>query len=123
MNENVQKLKKGGIHTYLAALPPVYSDRYFQNIISLRADKDGVLRFFTGDVTNISRHQECYNNLILRAALLNRCPFIDFRTDFLLKNNMPDYICEDGIHPNEKGHELMFRRIQEFTEQSLPLYA
>lgn len=40
-----------------------------------------------------------------------------------MKNNMPDYICEDGIHPNEKGHELMFRRIQDFTEQSLPLYA
>lgn len=123
LNENVQKLKKGGIHTYLAALPPVYSDRYFQNIIAARADKDAVLHFFTGDVTNISRHQECYNNLILRAALLNRCPFIDFRTDFLLKNNMPDYISEDGIHPNEMGHELMFRRIQEFTEQSLPLYA
>lgn len=123
LNATVQKLKKNGIHTYLAALPPVLSERYFENIIATRTDKEAVLRFFTGDVTNISRHQECYNNLILRAALMNRCPFIDFRTDFLLKNNMPEYICEDGIHPNEKGHALMFRRMQEFTEQSLPLYA
>lgn len=123
LNNSVRKLKRNGVHTFLAALPPVHSERYFRNIISSRADQDAVLRFFTGDVTNISRHQECYNNLILRAAMMNRCPFIDYRTDFLLKNNMPDYICDDGIHPNEKGHELMFERILQFTEQSLPQFA
>ena len=123
LNETVRKLRQNGIHTFLAALPPVHSERYFENIIAARADREAVLRFFTGDVTNISRHQECYNNLILRAAMLNRCPFIDYRTDFLLKNNMPDYICNDGIHPNEKGHELMFRRILHYTDRALPQYA
>lgn len=123
LNDTVQKLRANGIHTFLCALPPVHSERYFQNVIAARADKDAVLRFFTGDVTNISRHQECYNNLILRAAMLNGCPFIDYRTDFLLKNDMPAYICSDGIHPNERGHALMFSRIRRYTEHALPQYA
>ena len=91
------------------SLPPIDSQRYFRNVISARADGERVMEFFRGDVTNIARHQEAYNLAVMKAALENGCPFIDFRTDMLL---MPDYLAclsDDGIHPNARGHEEIAR--------------
>lgn len=119
LNSVVKKLKNKGVLVCLTSLPPIISEKYFNEIIAKQADTKGVLKFFTGDITNISRHHECYNNIILRTALSNNCPFIDFRSDFLLKTDMPSYICSDGIHPNEKGHFLMFERIKERIENSV----
>lgn len=93
----------------LFSLPPIDSQRYFRNVISARADGERVMEFFRGDVTNIARHQEAYNLAVMKAALENGCPFIDFRTDMLL---MPDYLAclsDDGIHPNARGHEEIAR--------------
>ena len=43
----------------------------------------------------------------MQQALTNNCGFVDLRTAFLMKNNLLDYLCEDGIHPNEKGQQLI----------------
>ena len=32
---------------------------------------------------------------------------IDIRSAFLVRKDYTDYLCEDGIHPNEKGHRLI----------------
>ena len=100
-------LKNAGAAPVFTLLPPIDSQRYFENVISRRADGQKVLRFFHGDVTNIARHQECYNAAILKCAAAHGCDFIDFRTEFLMKPDFLDYLSEDGIHPNQKGHDLI----------------
>jgi len=32
---------------------------------------------------------------------------VNIRNEFLRRSNYRDYLCVDGIHPNEKGHSLM----------------
>jgi lysophospholipase L1-like esterase len=44
---------------------------------------------------------------MLKYAKENDIICIDFRSELLKQNNYNDLICLDGIHPNEKGYELM----------------
>lgn len=99
------KLKHAGFTPVFTSLAPIDSARYFKNVICNKADGEQVMRFFRGDVTNISRHQECYNDAVCKAALACGGVFLDFRSPLLL---LPDYLgclSDDGIHPNQRGHE------------------
>lgn len=103
----ISTLKGRGHTPVFASLPPIDSLRYFENVICGRADGARVMEFFCGDVTNISRHQEAYNAAIMRKALSEGCGFIDFRSELLLKRGFLNYLSDDGIHPNQKGHEAI----------------
>ena len=99
------KLKRAGFTPVFTSLAPIDSARYFKNVICNKADGEQVMRFFRGDVTNISRHQECYNDAVCKTALACGGIFLDFRSPLLL---LPDYLgclSDDGIHPNQRGHE------------------
>ncbi len=111
LRQKIALLRQAGAEVWLTSIPPVDAQRYFNNIISVKTDGAAVLKFFRGDVTNINRHQECYNNAVMKIALTENCPFIDFRTDFLLSRDFLGYLCDDGVHPNQKGHALMAERI------------
>ena len=103
----IAMLKSHGIRPIFTSLPPIDSKRYFENVICTRSDRESILQFFRGDITNISRHQECYNAAILKAALSRGCPFLDYRSDLLLQKDYLSFLSDDGIHPNQKGHDFI----------------
>ena len=103
----IRQAKAVKIKPIFTSLPPIDSQRYFENIISKRADPAQILKFFHGDITNISRHQECYNNAIQKVALSSGCQFLDYRSTLLLKTDYLSYLSDDGIHPNQKGHDAI----------------
>jgi len=55
----------------------------------------------------IYRFHESYSLAVTGLAHRLNCPYAPVREAFLREWNQPDYICEDGIHPNERGHRLM----------------
>lgn len=116
VGQTIRQLQKFGVRVVVTSLPPVSSSRYFNNVISRHCDGDAVMRFLQNDVSNISRHQECFSNVLMQQALTNNCGFVDLRRAFLMKNNLLDYICEDGIHPNEKGQRLIAETVIEHVE-------
>lgn len=116
LGEVTEKFKSRGLLPVFISLPPVSSQRYFDNVICKKAEREQILKFFAGDVTNIARHQECYNAAILKCAAAYGCDFIDFRTEFLLKTDCADYISDDGIHPNAKGHLLIADIVSEYID-------
>ena len=99
--------KSHGTTPAFTSLPPIDSQRYFSNVICGRADGEKIMTFFRGDVTNISRHQECYNTAFLKIALENGCLFFDYRSELLLRTDYLDCLSDDGIHPNQKGHDAI----------------
>ncbi len=111
LEEKVSELQDGGVKVVLTTIPPVDSQRYFDNVISKIVDGDKVLEFFNGDITNISRHQEAYNYAIIGVATAHGCPIIDLRTGFLLDRNYLKNYCVDGIHPNSHGHKFMAEQV------------
>lgn len=69
------------------------------------------MRFFKGDVTNINRHQECFNYEIIKAAAENGCKIIDIRTGLLMDFGYLSGYSSDGVHPNEAGHKVIAEEI------------
>lgn len=111
LHSNVAKMKTKCKSVVLVSIPPLNSAKFFHNYIGGMCDNSGVLHFMHGDIYGISRHQECYNIAIMKTAKALDVPFIDIRTDFLRRVDCADYICVDGIHPNEQGHALMANSI------------
>ena len=116
LNSTIQKLKKNKVRVFLTNIPPVDSKRYFEKVITKNADKQGVLKFLKGDIENIYRHQELYNNIITRCALNNGCHLLDVRCKLLSKVNYLDYMSEDGIHPNQTGQTKIAESVIEQLE-------
>lgn len=109
----VKTLRKHGIRPILMNLPPIHSGKYF-DWISRGLDADAILRWL-GDKEIIYRHHESYSLAITDLAISLSCDLIDVRLPFLLKRDYYNYLCEDGIHPNEKGHEIINQSITEFV--------
>ncbi|MEL7655076.1 MAG: SGNH/GDSL hydrolase family protein [Bacillota bacterium] len=108
--ELVKRVIQNGGRPVLLNLPPIDPKRYFQ-WISKGLDQKNIM-VFLGEVDAIYKWQEMYSQAIEELAAEKNIPLIDIRSGFLSKKNFSDYICEDGIHPNEKGHLLISRAIR-----------
>lgn len=99
-------LKKKHIRPILMTLPPIIAERYFNFIVSLGNDATNIKEFL-GDVQIIYRRHELYSNEIVKIAHEQNVDLVDVRSSFLQSNNLENLICEDGIHPNTEGQQLI----------------
>lgn len=102
----IEELNTMGKKIIMLNLPPIDEHKYF-NWFSRGLDKDKILQWLGGSDEYIYRFHEIYNVKVCNIALEYNIPIIDIRTAFLEKRNYSDYLCNDGIHPNEKGHEII----------------
>ena len=117
--DSIEKIKKRGAMPVVCTTPPINPQKYFSNVICTVADGSKVMEFLNGDLTNISRYHECYNLAIVKCALENNCRLIDLRTPLLLDRKYMDLLCPDGIHPNEQGHMLMAKVVENIIDGML----
>ena len=110
----VDKLLSAGVKVVVCTIVPIDSYRFFNNFIGNQADKQRVLEFFKGDYNIIHRHQETFNNEIIKIAYQKGLRLIDLRKKFLTTHVFDDLMCLDGIHPNGKGHAEIYNAINEF---------
>lgn len=116
--KNVVKFfQQNGAEVIINSIFPMDSKRYFDAVISKIADSNKVLEFLDNDLTNLSRHQEVFNNAVRNVVAETGCKFIDYRSPLLVQNDFLSYFCDDGIHPNQKGHEFIAKVVQEFIEK------
>lgn len=110
----ITDLKSKGIEPVIMSLPPIDSQKYFNWIIENGGDKNNVLTWLN-DKERIARYQELYSISATKVALETNCLFIDVRSEFLKQNNYKDLMCDDGIHPNEKGHKIIIKAFTDFA--------
>lgn len=115
-SELITLLKKKKVEVFLCGLPPVRPESFFENCICKIAKKENILQFFEGDISNISRYQEMYNNALNNLANEHKIGFLDIRAPFLTVRNLGELYAEDGLHPNEKGHKLIAKKIIKYFE-------
>ena len=70
-----------------------------------------------GDKQFLTNWHERYNIEIFKLAIANAVPVVDITSVFLEEKNYSLYLCEDGIHPNEKGHKLIAEAIKAHVEK------
>ena len=105
----IDKVRGLGSKPILFSLIPLVSDRYFTHV-TRNMDETGrrnVLQWLGGDTEGINNWHEIYNLQIFKLGLAMDVPVIDVTSAFLFHKTFSDYMCADGIHPNEKGHRLI----------------
>jgi acyl-CoA thioesterase-1 len=112
----VREVRAAGSCPVILSLPPIDAQRYFA-WISRGLNADNILRYL-GDVEHIYRWHEMYNVAVLRVAEQTHAPLVDISSAFLATRNYQKLICDDGIHPNERGHELIARTIEDVVGHS-----
>lgn len=102
----IKKLQDMGKQVVMLNLPPIDEHRYF-NWFSQGLNKENILKWLGGSEEYIYRFHESYDIGLQKIASRFSIPLIDIRSEFLLKKDYREYLCCDGIHPNEKGHNLI----------------
>lgn len=112
----IADLRAQGVRPVLMSLPPLDADRFFATI-SKGLDGNAILSWLGGYKDTIYRWHESYNMAILKLAKKLQTPIVDVRSAFLIRPNYRDYLCEDGMHPNEKGHQLILETFLSFIRE------
>lgn len=114
----VDTLKTTGIVPVLLTIPPIDAERYFKWISRNSASAGERILEWLGSVSKIYWWQERYNAAILSISRDTRTRLIDIRSAFLKQPDFTQFICKDGIHPNEKGHDIIASQIFSYVQQN-----
>lgn len=104
--EMISDARSRGLKPILLTLPPLDPARFF-NWVSKDLNRESILRYIEGDINNIYKWHKEYNKIILRLASEENLPVIDIRSAIESQDNYSQYLCIDGMHPNEKGHQFI----------------
>lgn len=111
----IELIIKAGKNTVILNLPPLDDEKYFK-WVSRDRNADNILKWLGGNSKYIYRWHEMYNDAVCNVAKNMNVLLIDIRTEFLKLRDYSDYLCDDGIHPNERGHKLIYNKIFSFSE-------
>ncbi|MDX9801590.1 MAG: SGNH/GDSL hydrolase family protein [Spirochaetia bacterium] len=103
----VDVLKKNSITTVIMTLPPIASDLYFNWVSKNNPLKSNILTWLGGNIENIYYWHERYNSAVWEVAEKTDSLIIDIRKSFLEDKNYKRFLCIDGIHLNQEGHNLV----------------
>ena len=111
------KIKEMGAIPLVLSLPPLDAERYFAFFSQKWEDgfRANVMRWLGGSTNTIMSGHELYNLATMRIAQRTGAQWIDVTSGLLKGHNFRAYLCDDGIHPNERGQ----RMIAEAVLQSL----
>lgn len=109
----IKQVQIRGKTPILFSLPPVNSKMFFDTISKYRS-KENILHFLHGDIGNIYQWHSMYNMEIFKIANETNAPIVDITTSFLAQIDYSDFLCDDGVHPNEKGHLLIAESLKDF---------
>ena len=113
----INKIKAMGAIPLVLSLPPMDAERYFAFFSQKweEGSRANVMRWLGGSTNTIMSGHELYNLATMRVAQRTGTQWIDVTSGLLKDHNYRAYLCDDGIHPNERGQ----RMIAEAVLQSL----
>ena len=112
----IDRIKGFGMQPVVLSMPLIDPDRFFE-FLSIGLNKDNILSWLGGKTMRIYQWHEMYNVELFKMARALRVPIIDITTPFLETVNYGDYLCCDGIHPNERGHALIADAVSDTASQ------
>lgn len=104
MKKAIAMLKETGAQVMVSTLAPIRSD-YFMNYISQGLSRDRILAWL-GQEERLGRWQGYYSELAQAVAEETDCDLLPLRKAARAVS-WQDWMCADGIHPNEEGHRYL----------------
>jgi acyl-CoA thioesterase-1 len=118
LKEAVNFLKTKKIIPILMTLPPLNADRYLKWVSKNNPLAELNILKWLGSVTRIYWWQERYSSTIIKVAEETKTRWIDIRGAFLQHPDFNQFLCVDGIHPNQDGHKIIADKIIDFIATS-----
>ena len=110
--EALALIRQSGRRPVAMTLPPIHSLRYLNFVCKNGLIKENLLRWL-GDAGAIGRRQRLYSELALQVAREEQAEVIDLRAAFPQDETaLAELLCEDGIHPNQKGQARILNEIR-----------
>ena len=94
---------------------PIDSEKFLSWVCRKGLSRENILHWL-GGLEMIYRWQEYYAGICEKLAREKGCLSIDLRTPFLIRHDYNDLLCADGIHPTDKGHEIIDGAFCRFCE-------
>ena len=107
----IQKIRSMNGNPVIMSLPLIDPDKFFE-YLSAGLNRDNILAWLGGRTMHLYQWHEMYNVELFKMARCLQVPIIDITTPFLEFRNYSDFLCDDGIHPNEKGHALIAEAVK-----------
>ncbi|HBN86220.1 MAG TPA: G-D-S-L family lipolytic protein [Clostridiales bacterium] len=107
LTDFIHRMREQSIQPVIFTMPPIDPIRYFKWICQGKPSYEKNILTFLGTENTIYRWHEKYNLMLLEIAAANHIPVIDIRKSFLCYLDIGQFLCKDGIHPNQKGHKLI----------------
>lgn len=118
LSSMIDEVSREGKEPVLMNLTPLDPDAYFEWISRKDEERGRHILEWLGSVSKIYWWQERYNSAVQDMAREQGIGLIDVRNEFLKKYDFRDCICEDGIHPNDKGQQLIADAIGRYFSDS-----
>ena len=105
----INKIKEMGAIPLVLSLPPMDAERYFAFFSQKWEDgfRANVMHWLGGSTNTIMSGHELYNLATMRIAQRTGAQWIDVTSGLLKGHNFRAYLCDDGIHPNERGQRVI----------------
>ena len=109
----IQKLKATGATIYMLTMPPIDTKAYFQHFTKGMNDSQitNIMKWLYGNIEVVGLWHEMYNQEIIKVACAENIELIDIYKPFIKLRDYRSYFCNDGIHPNQKGQEMIANTI------------
>ncbi|MBR7064164.1 MAG: SGNH/GDSL hydrolase family protein [Treponema sp.] len=106
MDTMVTLLRKNKITPLLMTMPPLVLDRWYKTITEGHNEQN-IRKFLHDDIFRLYSFHELYSSSIVQYAHKNNVQLVDMRHELLKRSDYRSLMCEDGIHPNQKGYAFM----------------
>ena len=116
----IHRLENKNIQPVLLTMPPIDPIRYFKWICRGIPSFEKNILAWLGTENAIYWWHEQYNLMLIEIADKKCVPIIDIRKRFLSHRDIRQFLCDDGIHPNEKGHKIIAETILSFIKENYP---
>ena len=103
LNQMVALCRQNKVTPLMMGLIPYVCDDWFKTIIKGH-DEAAILEFLGGTAETLGKNQLIYKNPQKDFVEKNKVQFFD---PWELFADHPELMCYDGIHPNEKGYEVL----------------
>ncbi len=110
LDEMVQTVKQNGAVPVVMTMPSLVADRWY-NHITRNLDESARIKIdsFLGEnpADTLGKNHEIYNLNLAEYCREKDLFTVDMRKAMLESGEYRSMMCQDGIHPNEKGYEYM----------------
>lgn len=118
----IERIRKLGSKPVLMTLPLI-DDKRFYNFVTRNMgerDRNNVLSWLGGQQERIRNYHDMYSLAVYQIGYQERVPVLDITSPFLHNRDYLPYLCCDGIHPSQEGHNLIAESVTAQLYKILP---